>query len=339
MKIRAPQAGGGRRLLAAILLACTSAAALAQTDITPPSPAQSLACLQTPKQALPYPARHAQDRARGFMRLRLHFDKPDAAPRVEVLANTAREDMQDLVYRHVGEYRLPCLQPQDGPVRAVQEFQFINSVLDEPPVPDGQAQRAELCVVMPRRDPDRLGTLSREVNHVMVEATFSGDATQPPAVKLVYSSGNKRLEDAVTERVQAYRMPCRSGQEPPQAMEQLFTFVPYGHRRTLLKRESFGLAEFLGFMQGAQQLQAHFDFRTMNCPFKVQFTNFGPARPNRARVAGAHDPNRTPFLKWLAERQISFPSKVQANELFGATMQVEVPCGVLDLAGPQGEAG
>lgn len=318
------------RLLAAFFMAAAGLAQ-AQTDITPPSPAHALACLQTPKQALQYPARHGLDHTRGFMRLRLHFWKPDAEPRVEVLANTAREDMQDLVYRHVGEYRLPCLQPQDGTVSAVQEFRFDNSMLDEAPVPEDAAPVAALCIVMPRRDPDRLDTLTREMHHVMAEATFAGDGMQPPDVRLVYSSGNKRLEAAVIERVQAYRMPCRTGQEKPQTMEQRFTFVPYGHRQTVLKRETFPLAEFLGFMQGAQQLQAYFDFSTMNCPFKLHFTNFGPARPNRVREVGAHDPNRTVFMKWLGERQIAFASERQANELFGTNLQVDVPCGKLDL--------
>ncbi len=326
------------RLLAAFFMAAAAAGAQAQTDATPPSPAQSLACLQMPKQAPAYPAHHALDRRHGFMRLRLHFEKPDAAPRVEVLANTAHEDMQDLVYHHVGDYRLPCLQPQDGTVHAVQEFSFGNSVLDQPPVPDENGTGERLCIVTPRHDPDRLDTLTREMHHVMLEATFTGDGTQPPAVKVVYSSGNKRLEAAMTERVQDYRMPCRTGQEKPQTVEQLFTLVPNGHRQTVLKRESFALAEFLGFMQGAQQLQARFDFRSMNCPFKLHFTNFGPARPNRVREVGAHDPNRTMFLKWLGERQIAFSSDRQANELFGTTMQVEVPCGKLEL-GAATEAG
>ncbi|MDL5031158.1 hypothetical protein QRD43_04490 [Pelomonas sp. APW6] len=331
MTTRSPINALKGRLVAALFMSgALAGAALAQTDSTPPSAAQSLSCLKPPSATLSYPEKHRLDRTCGF--IRLHFSKPDAEPRVEELSNTAREDMQDLVYCHVGAYRLPCQQPQDGTVSAVQEFQFDNSMLDEAPVPEDAAPSAALCIVMPRRDPDRLDTLTREMHHVMAEATFTGDGTQAPEVKLVYSSGNKRLEAAVIERVQAYRMPCRTGQEKPQTMELRFTFVPYGHRQTVLKREAFALAEFLGFMQGAQQLQAYFDFSTMNCLFKLHFTNFGPARPNRVREVGAHDPNRTVFLKWLGERQIAFASDRQANELFGTTLQVEVPCGKLDLA-------
>lgn len=325
------EARTGRLLAAFFFSAGLGAAAQAQTDSTPPSAAQSLSCLRQPSSTLDYPARHRFDRSHGLMRLRLHFEKPDAPPRVEVLANTARQDMQDRVYRFVDDYRLPCLKPEDGTVSAVQEFNFNNSSMEALPVPETHQRRRPFCIVMPREDMRSLSSLTNEVQHVVASALFVGKGDEPPEVKLLHSTGDKRLEAAVVERVQTYRMPCRTGQEEPQVMRQQFTLVPAGHRRMMLSREAFTLVDFLSMTQGAQQLSAFFDFNTMNCPFKVNYTMYGSSLPNEVSVGGVRDPNRVPFLQWLRERQLNFSSQRQANELFGQTLQIQVPCGQLDL--------
>lgn len=321
----------GRLLAALFLWMGLGGLAHGQSDATPPSAAQSLSCLQRPTTTLSYPERHRFDRSHGSMRLRLHFDEPNSAPRVEVLANTARQDMQDRVYRYVAGYRLPCLKPTDGRVSAVQEFDFSNSSLEPLPVPESPTRRLPFCIVQPRKDMQAPHTLSREVAHVVASAVFSGPGEQPPEVKLLHTTGNRALEEAVIERVRSYRMPCRTGGEEPQVMRQQFTFVPVGYRRAVLKQETFPLARFLGMTQGAQQLKAHFDFTTMNCPFKVDYMAYGPSLPNEVRALDRLDPNRVPFLRWLEERHLAFSSEEQANDLFGERIQIEVPCGKLDL--------
>ncbi|HLO94519.1 MAG TPA: hypothetical protein VK195_09385 [Burkholderiaceae bacterium] len=321
----------GRLVAALFITAALAGAAQAQTDVTPPSAAQSLGCLKRPEGTISYPAQHRFDRSHGFMRLRLHFEKADAAPRVEVLANTAREDMQDRVYRYVADYRLPCLTPADGRVSAVQEFDFSNSAMEELPVAETPERRLPLCLVAPRKDMDSIISLSRDVEHVVLAGTFSGAGDQAPDVKVLYSTGDKAVEQATIEQVKAYRMPCRTGSEGPQVVQFRSSIVPAGHRRFVLKRDAFSLVEFLSMTEGAQQLRAHFDFNTMNCPFKVNYSIYGPALPNEVRLGGRFDPNRTAFLKWLEARQLAFGSQKQANELFGQTLQIQVPCGQLNL--------
>ncbi|MCX2864849.1 hypothetical protein OOZ63_23740 [Paucibacter sp. PLA-PC-4] len=301
----------------------------AQTDITPASPARSLSCLQRPDKVPRYPEQHRFDLGHGLLRVLLHFDKPDAKPRVQVLANTAREDMQDVVFSHLADYRLPCLRPEDGTVSAVQEFHFRNT--DRAPLPMKADPGPEFCVVMPRRELESPRMLSRSVEHVVVAATFAGDGKQAPEVKVIHSTASTSIERMVREYVAEFRMPCRSGSENVQGMRQQFSFSPPGARRYVLKREAFSLAEFLGMTQGARQLQADFDFTTMNCPFKVDYTSYGPYLPNEVRVGSPRDPNRLPFLSWLKERQLSFANDEQANDLFGQTVQIDVPCGRLNL--------
>lgn len=311
-------------------LSALSQTALAQTDATPPSPARSLSCLLRPERAPSYPARHQHDHGFGHMRVLLRFEQPDAAPKVEVLVNNAREDMQDQVYRYLGGYRLPCLQPGDGPVSAVQEFNFHNG--DRDPVPlaadDGAGKS---CLVTPRRDVTPPYIDGREVMHVVAVAAFNGDGAQAPEVKIIHSTASPKLEQLAVERMGEYRMPCRRPGDEARVVRQHFVFRPAAASLYTLKREAFGLGEFLGMTKGAHQLQAFFDFRTMGCPFKVNYRIHAPVLPNEVWASGPADPNRQPFLHWLGERELNFGSDKVANDLFGQVMQLSVPCGELNL--------
>ena len=322
-----------RRCVATLLLLLPALLARAQggaVDITPPSPAKALACLKQPADPISFPEQYKLDHAWGMIRVKLLFTKPDAKPSVEVLANTAREDMQDEVFRRVADYRLPCLTPEDGVVSAVQEFNFNNS--DREPLPLEGEDRPPMCIVMPREDMASFDSMARNIEHVMLAIAFDGDAEQPPKVKVIYSTGDSRLERAATRYAAKYRMPCRHAGDAPRVARQQFTFRPAGTRIYAFKREGFSLAEFLSMTEGIHDVRAHFDSQTMHCPFKVDYEILGPHLPNEVRTGGKPDPNRVAFLKWLAERQLDFKkNEAMAAGVFGAVLQINVPCGVLNL--------
>jgi len=314
----------------ALLLWVASAAVCAQvTDVTPPTPAQSLACLQRDASAPKFPERNAIDHGWGLIRVLLRFDQPDAKPKVEILTNTAREDMQDEVLRYLSSYRLPCLKATEGVVSAVQEFNFNNS--DRDPVPLEGEHRPPLCLVMPRQDLSTNYPRASEIQNLVLDIVFDGDGKKEPEARVVYSSGLREFEDDAVEFARQYRMPCRTGSEAPRIVRQSFSFVPYNATKYAFKREAFSLGEFLGLTQGIQAVDVDFDFKTMGCPFKVLYEAFGPHLPNEVTVSGKQDPNRAPFLRWLRERQIAFQSKKQARSLFGSLLQIDVPCTRLEL--------
>ncbi len=322
---------------AALLAASVSQA---QTEVKPPSAAQSLSCLVKPAKAPDYPERDKLDRGTGAMRLKLSFSKPDASPTVEVLFNSARQDMQDRVFRYVSDYRLPCLTAADGTVSAVQEFSFNNSDRDATPLPPERSNpdtNAPFCLVMPRRDmADINGPVGADAEHVVAVATFSGDGQQPPEVKFVYSSGSGRFQRAVADRLAEYRMPCRRAGQEPQSFQQQFSMFPTGQRRYGFKREAFGLIEFLGITRNPLAQPVRFDFNTMGCPFKLNYKVYGGAVPNEVHETGRRgkpDPNKLPFMAWLASLNIAFSNDKQANDLFGSELQIQVPCTVLDTHG------
>ncbi|WP_422011335.1 hypothetical protein [Roseateles sp.] len=324
-----------RRFGWAVLWALAASGAAAQTAVVQKSEAQRLACLVKPAREPAYPARDKLDRAVGGMRVLLKFTQPDAAPTVEVLFNAAREDMQDAVYRYLRGYRLPCLTAADGAVTAVQEFSFSNTDRDATPLDatrrDGDTP---MCIVMPRRDPPGYRSfIPPDVEHVVAAITFSGDGQQAPEVRFVYSTGNDRFEEQVKAYVADYRMPCRKAGAAPQMLQQQFSLFPMDRSRYGWKQEAFGLAKFLGMTREPGKLQAHHDFNTMGCPFKVRYSVYGGSVPNEATVAGKPDPNKQPFLAWLSSLELAFKNERQARDFFGTQLQIDVPCTVLSLTG------
>jgi len=323
--------GFGRMVVIFGLLSGPGFAAHAQiSDVTPPSEARSLGCLVRKEKPPSYPSKLEKHLGSGFLRVLLHFTRPDEAPRVEVLANTAAPEMQDEAFSYLASYRLPCLSAADGVVKAVQEFHFRNT--DRDPLPMEAGTSESFCVVMPREpmEPPSPWPGERDPEHVVAVASFSGDGQQPPEVKLIHSTGSKRFEALVRERMALYRMPCRTGQESPRSMRQQFSYFPANGRRYVMKRDAFELREFLGMTADIHKVSAEFDFNTMACPFKVNYTPHGPSLPNEV-TAQPEDPNRYAFLKWLAQRQLAFRSERQANDLFGSVLQIQVPCGTLNL--------
>lgn len=322
-----------RRFAAAMVLAGCGIGAHAQTEVHQPSPAQALACLVRPEQPPRFPKQDKLDKGWGGMRVLLKFKRPDDAPEVEVLFNSAREDMQDAVHRYLSGYRLPCLAPKDGIVSAVQEFSFSNADRDISPVPpEPKNGEQPFCLVAPREDMRGItlyaGRLT--VQHVVVDASFTGNGDQPPELKVVYATEKGPFEKAVRERLAGYRMPCRKAGWEPQHFRQTFTMVPQGDARYSLKRQTFTLAEFLGMTREPAKLRANYDFKTMGCPFKVRYTLFGGGMPNEAVVAGPKDPNKLPFLNWLAGLQLAVDEDT-ANGLFGSMLEINVGCGALKL--------
>lgn len=315
-------------------IAGSAMAASGTTDVSPPSPAQSLSCLQRPEQPPKFPERGNYDRTGGFARVKLQFTAPDKAPDVQLLANSLREDMLDVVTRHLGRYRLPCLQPADGTVSAVQEFEFSNSQKAPLPLaPDETTPRGrlEVCYTRPKQDMvfDVLNA-GREVNNIVIAMTFAGDGEQPPEVKVLHAQAVPFAVDTVVEWARWSRMPCRKAGESPVVLRQSFRLYPPGLQRQVLKVEQLNLVDFLAMTENPQAEGVRFDFNTMACPFNVNYTMYGPALPNEV-TDGEKKPDRAIFIDWLARQNLKFSSPKQARALFGEDLQIRVPCGQLDL--------
>lgn len=299
------------------------------------SASQALQCLQRRAKPPQYPEADLQQRrsSTGFMRVKLDFVGPDKPPKVEVLANTASERIQDEVLDYIASYRLPCMKPEFGAITAVQEFIF-----DALATPEGKPLRLteesagkSACLVMPRRAPEPPSrSLDRGSVNVIIQARFAGDGQQPPMVRIIHSDASRAVEQMVTDYLAEYRMPCRQNGDRPYAFEQQFMLNFDGAARVTFKEKQMPLGRFLASVKAIQEQQVYFDLNSMACPFQLDWSFMQPVAPNRVHQVGKPDLNRVEFMAWLETLDLNLPAR-QAKSLIGDRLVIDVPCGVLDL--------
>ncbi len=317
------------------VLACSLGLARAEDS---PSPDQrgTLSCLVKTAADLKLDAAPPQLDPRGlpsYVRLRMQFERADQPPVIEVLASTAGEALRAAVLAHVAGYRLPCLK--ERPVAAFQEFQFAP---DLPPdggpllVTAGSASTHASCLVPPPQpfDPptDRPGQLLK----ALVLLSFSGDANAPPGVRVVKTNADERFSKSVVKHVEGTRAPCRKAGDWPLYAEQMFV-VRYGGdqvKPARFTKERVSLSEFLGYMPDARARHVFFDLDTMHCPFTLQWTLNQPWARNQVGEVGGRDPNREALVDWLARLHSGLKPELM-EQLVGASLLVDVPCGPLEI--------
>jgi len=334
-------------LVALVGALCMLCALAAHAQAVPDErPAQLLGCLA--KRASPprFPQESLGDTraVSTWMRVKLSFERPDAPPRVDVLANTATEAMQDEVLGYLKSYRLPCLTASDGTVVAVQEVQFTREFVtpsDAPPKVEVSpllplpAVTEAPCIVMPRHqvgyDTQGMTNLTDNlVTKTLVRLRFAGDGEQPPEVEVLYTNAGTRSVALIQEYARQYRAPCRTADTRPYVVEQMFAVTSRGAKPSSFRYPVVSLEKFLRSVSDGKSLQASFDFDTMACPFRVTWTLRRPHLPNVARVKGAVDPNRLEFLRWLASLDLTLDERA-AERLFDESMGIDVPCGKFAL--------
>lgn len=323
----------------ALLIGAEGAWAQSRSDVTPLSEAQSLACLKRPDDKPVFPPRPKPDGSSRWVRLLLRFSSPSEAPALEILANTLQEDQLKVVRRYVEGYRLPCLQASDGSVQAVQEFNFNNSELAPLPMPPDRPHNPSACIIQPTYGVSLSGGGDpREIEHVVLTMAFTAKGPSGPGtpdIKVLYTDASPETVRDVTEWAAQSRMPCLTveseGTRGPVVLRQSFSIRPYGHRGYTFTNARLSLAQFLGMADDLDTLKADFDLDSMGCPFNVNYTIYGPRLPNEVEAGQPVNPNRLAFLQWMAARELRFKSAKMANDLFGETVQIEVPCGKLRL--------
>jgi hypothetical protein len=331
------------RYLAGLFAAAAMTNAQAQTGAALPETgepgAQWLTCLTQPAKPprLPDSARERHLGGTGQMRLALTFERPDAPPQVQLLFNSATQAMQDEALDHLKAYRLPCL-PAGASARLVRDVVFDREAT--PPVVVGPPQLARgapgrNCIVRPRSEPETLRTEAEaHISKTLVLLHFEGDGEQPPRVEVLYSSATDDVKRHILDYLAQYRAPCRQAGDRPLAVEQSFVFLR-GARPATFKEPRVGLDKFMTWVRGAEALQADFDFGTMGCPFRIKWQSRQPHLRNVAWVPASTPthPGRGPFLAWLGTLQLKL-TDAAAEQLFTADLDIDVPCGRLQLPAP-----
>lgn len=326
-----------RRMLAAWALGLCAFGVQAQTAVSDRSGEATLACLVRPNPP-PYPAKELERRIGGFYRVELTFTDANRQPEVKVVFGAGAERLQDEVERYARQFRLPCL-PSGQKVAALQEVRF-RAVVDgdvqaAAPVnlPHAPDDRFIACVRTPPGGPE-LGVASQfqrfrselKNGNLVVDMSFTAP-DQPPQARVLYDSLSSRHRLDVLAHVAGYRVPCLSEGERF-AVQQIFHVGFAGNRNFAFK--DVGIVKFLGMVRNPDARPVHFELDTMGCPFRLRFRLGRPAFPNSVSETGAPNPNRRSFIAWLEELELAL-TREQYENLLGAELLVDVPCGTIKL--------
>ncbi|MCE4553999.1 hypothetical protein [Pelomonas cellulosilytica] len=323
-------------LIAAVLGLC-ALGALAQSAMDDRSGETTLACLQRPA-APKYPENALERRTSGFYRMQLRFTEAKRAPEVQVLFAAGSAELQDEAEQYAKQFRLPCLQP-GSTVALLQEINFraiSDGGIDAPtPVnlPQPPSSRFLQCLRTPPdaprlNDAVQLQAFKRELKNgnLVAELTFTAP-DQPPQAKVVYDTLNRRHRDDILRYVEEYRVPCmEAGQRF--AMQQTFQ-VNFDNNRNFVFKDT-GLVNFLGQVKDLEARPVNFQLDTMGCPFRLHFRLGRPAIENTVTESGERNPNRRAFIAWLEQLELAL-TREQFENLLGAEMFIDVPCGIIKL--------
>jgi hypothetical protein len=322
-------------LLAAFFMCALPVAAQAAEMALAPSPA--LACLTLPAGAPDrpdYPEEALNRKEGGAVRVQLEFREPDRAPRVTLLRRSDVRALDDVVSKYVAQYRVPCMDPANGPVTLLREFAFDadgrSRVMASAPRDSADPARAAQlscirhAVAGSKPVYPRSSLRNEEQGTLLVKLRFTAP-DQPPAVDHIAATPHRSLRDSVDEYAVGLRMPCLN--QGTVEMLVAYRFVLGGGARTVLRDSTL-----INFLRTGKDLAkpVFFDFNKMSCPFDVRLTYSQPFARSVARQLDTADPARAPLLEWLEGVTLKF-TDAQQLEAFGQSMIVSVPCGRLDL--------
>lgn len=315
-------------------------------------PSAAVACL-TPaagaRGAPEYPFAAFKAAKAGRVKVALTFTTPQTRPALEVLVQEGDEAFVeafvDAVQQHVRDYRVPCHDGSNTPVRLLFDFHFRpddRRVRWGAPVDEADALRAEQqrCIVhsrgyqKPAYPSDALqgGVQGRVLTRLRFEAPDRPPAvevfpTPPPSNRIGARRLTASLEDQVAQWVVGYRMPCQAGAP----VSVVFTFIylidgmgGYGFKPGL------SLADVLPLVRGISQQTLDFDTQPMGCPFDISLQYRQPAMANLVGEVGPVNPARRPLIDWLSKSELDVPQKLLAS-FYGDTTTLHVPCLKIDL--------
>ena len=295
-------------------------------------------CLQRSSEMFYYPSAALKGDRSGLVRLALTFRRPDAPPEVELLTLVGGTTFLRAAKERVAQHRMPCLSADSAPVRIVEDIQFTATPEPEShhaapgPEDPSSPRRQELarCLRTPAQGPI-VGDAGDKGANAILQITFAMP-DEPPAIKVIYSSGPPALLKAFKTGVSNWRMPCITPQDEPMVYRQQFRYQPDGQRTAI--SNPLPLPAFLSSVKGIRTMVVKFNFDEMGCPFDVSWQFNMPVMPNYAAQVGpasSYDTRREPFLKWLTTLELDLTPE-RFERLLGQHTRIQVGCGSLDLS-------
>jgi hypothetical protein len=329
------------RLLLSLACALIGFAGVARADPTAElasSPAQRCLFPAVDDRVKPeYPSTLYKLKLGGTVGAEFEFEAPDKAPSVH-FDGEPRPEWARSIEKYASQLRVPCMTAADKPVRLRQSFAFVpndgRKVAWTTPVDVANAARSEMlkCIVRPSTDLISYpGVMERlRVDADVIARLRFFDPKAAPTVQVLSDGGDPAFEGAISDYVQALRVPCLVG--GPIDVNFSFQFRVEGGGRPLRRHtlKDLSLVTFLGSVKPVAPGSAFFDTTDMKCPFDVRLTFRQPFELNRIDELDDDVPARHPLLDWLGERELNVDKKL-AGELLYQQMTIHIPCLKIDL--------
>lgn len=261
----------------------------------------------------------------------LIFTTPDLRPQVDIVSQQGDGDFAAAVKAHVSNFRVPCLQYADIPVRLRQEYVFLpdgRTVSWTSPVDAADAQRRERLACIQRKGEPVYPLSARQRGlggRVIVEARFVGP-DQPPETKTYAVGRGDHFERSATDWVQALRLPCL-GDAP---ITTLYTLIYRIEGDPAFGFKSLTLRELLSGVKDLRRQRVRFDTTQMGCPFELRLQYRQPFLPNAVGQVGEADPRRQPLIDWLSQVVLDLPDNLNES-VFADIAPIAVSCIRIDL--------
>jgi hypothetical protein len=319
------------------ILAAFAAAMPAQAQEMSLAPSKALSCLARKngkEDRIEYPKDALERKDGGVVKVDMTFNAPDRAPRVKVDASVTSSELEDLVKDFVDDYRLPCLDPKNGPVTLHREYDFVpndgRKVMSTTTRDLGDKVRSSqlACIknIAGNAKPDypTQARIDQSQGKFYVDLAFAAP-DQPPQLTWLVAAKNHTLRWAVEQYVKDLRMPCQQGE--PAHLSVLYQFSIVDGTRVIMK--DLSLKQYLAFAK-VMPTSVYFDLDKLGCPFDLRVRYLQPVAPNHVSELDNANPARKPFIDWIANISLNF-SDTQLSQVIGDSFTVSVPCGKVDL--------
>lgn len=261
----------------------------------------------------------------------LRFTSPDKSPAVETTVRGGQgfvADFEAAVRQHVARLRVPCMDPESGPVLLNQIYEFRPDTRQVhwagTSDPADKARRAALECVAHRQGQTAppypaLAERAQVKGRVLARLRFVGPDVAPQA-EFFHRRAARQLKRAAEEWVRELRMPCHPGG----VVEASYQFV------FRLGDDAYGmkpmtLLQLLGSVRGLRQRGLTVDTHAMGCPFDLRFRFQQPLLPNRIGEVGDTDAARRPLIQFLEQVDL-VSDEATLDAVYGDETVVTVPC-------------
>lgn len=262
----------------------------------------------------------------GTVGARLVFEKPDAPPRIEWLADPVSAEVENELQFYFRDFRLPCMSPAQAPVALTQRVVLTTDATEADAARRAPSQALN-CLTRRMSDfPDRYTTA---VGKALIRLTFERPGA-PSSHRVLYASPDFKDRPLLEDFAKLHKLTCPV---PDKAFETQAILIMTGSKRIQFEAP-VKFKDFLPMVKDWRKQTFDFDLNAMGCPFDLRWDLRQPHADNGITELGDSNAARAPLLEWLARQTLRTQSAEEYDSVVLEPMTLQMPCGRLKYTPP-----